>query len=202
MVDLSRFVVCGTCGDLFETSPQPGFPTPQRCGCQRRDTADPGWNRYDFNEHLHLCRCCRSEALPSGSRWSVWFCGECKERVLALNRAVGRAVVPIGRHSLMSGAGLRGSDVAGADAREATRLIAGFHAATVELFGGMERLRAFARRRTDELRAGLGYGAAAPVPLPEWLARLSAASHSDPERFGKRVSFERLVASLHEAEQS
>lgn len=202
MVDPRRFVVCGTCGDLFETSPRPGFPTPQRCMCHRRDAADPKWDRYDFNEHLHLCRCCRSVALSSGSRWSVWFCGECKQRVLALNRAMGGTVVPIGRHTLMAGVSVSGSDLAEAADHEVAQLVDGFHAAAMGLFDAMHRLEEFAHRRTRELRNGVGFKASSPVALPAWLEGLRVASHREPERFGKQGSFELLVRSLHHEDRS
>jgi hypothetical protein len=52
--------------------------------------------------------------LASGSRWSPFFCRPCQERVRALNHAVGRLVIPVGRRSMMNGiaAGGRG-DVPG-----------------------------------------------------------------------------------------
>jgi hypothetical protein len=97
-----NFMLCGTCHGLYEDKPQPGFATPQRCACSRTD--EPTWPRYDFNEHIHLCECCRLVPLRSGSRWSVWFCEECKARVRNLkqhHRAVRdpyRSALADGRH--------------------------------------------------------------------------------------------------------
>lgn len=65
-------------------------------------------DRLDHQTVAELCRCCAVELLASGSRWSVWFCAECKERVRDLNARVGVCVIPIGRHSIMNGVGLRG----------------------------------------------------------------------------------------------
>ena len=87
-----RFLLCGTCHELFEQEPQAGFPSAQRCRCHPSD--EPTWPRFDFNEHLHLCECCRLDPLRSGSRWSVWFCDECKARVRDLNHRLGRYVDP------------------------------------------------------------------------------------------------------------
>jgi hypothetical protein len=196
--DLSTFVICGTCGDLRELAPQPGFPTPQRCPCHRKNAGDSKWDLFDFNEHFDLCRCCRMEALESGSRWSVWFCGECKERVLALNRKAGRPIVPIRRHSMMWGASLRGPTVTGADKHESDRLVTEFRAAVVNMSHAFERLDEFSRRRTEQLLIGLGFDSAADVPLPTWFDRLRAAAERDPARFGKRGSFECLRRSLSE----
>lgn len=64
--------------------------------------------RLDFATPVELCHCCGEELLASGSRWSVWFCGECAALVKALNERAGACVIPIGRHSLMNGASLTG----------------------------------------------------------------------------------------------
>jgi len=87
----------------------------QRCGCEGSDEDPWGlWPRtgahFDFNCYLELCRCCCVEPIRSGSRWSLFFCEECKARVFALNRALGRWVVPIGRHSAMHGILVRGDE--------------------------------------------------------------------------------------------
>ena len=66
------------------------------------------WKGFDYNEIVTLCHCCGTELLRSGSRWSVWFCEPCKERVVTLNAEAGVAVIPIGRHSLMNGIGIEG----------------------------------------------------------------------------------------------
>ena len=57
----------------------------------------------DFPTAAELCRCCGLELLQSGCKWSVWFCNDCKPRVLKLNQSVGAWVIPIRRHSLMHG---------------------------------------------------------------------------------------------------
>jgi hypothetical protein len=84
----------------------------QQCRCDREanpEEYETRWLRaggapYDFNDDVELCRCCAVALVPSGSRWSPFFCGECKRRVRALNNAFGRWVIPIGRHSMMHGA--------------------------------------------------------------------------------------------------
>lgn len=100
MFPTRSFFVCRRCAQLREKEASEGYPTPQRCGCDRGRAGDPRWDRYDFNEHLDLCRCCRMVALDSGSRWAVWFCGDCKDLARTFNGEVGRAVVPIGEGPL------------------------------------------------------------------------------------------------------
>ena len=65
-------------------------------------------DRLDHQTVAELCRSCGVELLASGSRWSVWFCSECKDRVRDLNDRVGECVIPIGRHSMMNGVALPG----------------------------------------------------------------------------------------------
>ena len=82
----------------------------QRCHCWRHLPPQERWAGYDFNKHLELCYCCGIEPIRSGSRWSVFFCGECAGRVMEFNRRHGHWVMPIGRHSTMHGVSLGESD--------------------------------------------------------------------------------------------
>ena len=75
----------------------------QQCNCVPKEKIQEKWSGYDFNEEITLCYCCGQESLESGSRWSVWFCRECKEKVVKFNTLFQETVIPIGRHSLMSG---------------------------------------------------------------------------------------------------
>jgi hypothetical protein len=186
-----RFSICGTCHDLYETAPQPGFATPQRCRCRKTD--EPTWPRFDFNEHLRLCECCRSVPLRSGSRWSVWFCEGCKTRVRALNDRLGRYAIPIGRHSLMGGLGISGAEIAGADEARLTALCDAFAGRTQGLFAAMEHLSAFAAERTVFLAAAVGLDPTRDVRLTTWLDRLRPMTGSLPRTHGEEGAFEALV---------
>ena len=94
----------------------------------------PGIGGLDFPTPAELCRCCGIVLLASGSRWSVWFCEACKERVIALNRKLGAWVFPIGRHTVMHGVLLPVAEAVDEAKREA------FVAAAKGLFGQMRRL--------------------------------------------------------------
>lgn len=102
--DQSDFTVCGTCHALRGPIGSVGaVEVRQLCDCAAQEERAAQPRLGDHNTAFELCRCCGTEALTSGSRWSVWFCQECKDRVRALNQRSGRCVVPIGRHSLMNG---------------------------------------------------------------------------------------------------
>jgi hypothetical protein len=64
----------------------------------------------DLSTTTELCRCCALSLIPSRSRWSSFFCPECKERVFELNHRAGRCVIPVGRHTLMNGVFYRAGD--------------------------------------------------------------------------------------------
>ena len=189
---IDGFRVCSTCFDPFEFRLQ-GATSRQRCQCPDKVPAGGSrWPGYDFNEHLHLCECCGAEALPSGSKWSVWFCDECKAMVLDLNGRAGFSAIPIGRHSLMNGVGLSGTQVSAAQEADRERLIQAFSHNVTGLFGAMEHLHAFARTRRAQLTSMLERPAQPDVPLGSWLEWLRCAAGSDPARFSKEASFSNL----------
>src|SRR5436190_12449390 len=68
-------------------------------------------DRLDHLTPAELCNCCGIELLPSGSKFSPFFCRPCHARVSTLNRAAERCVIPIGRHNIMNGSILRGGHV-------------------------------------------------------------------------------------------
>ena len=115
MDECASFQICGVCytlrGCIGGNSERR-----QECDCamsQVRAGLRPSptpWPGFDFEEAATLCYCCGAEVLRSGSRWSVWFCDACKEQVRALHQRHRRYLIPIGRHSMMNGFGLTGSE--------------------------------------------------------------------------------------------
>ena len=111
----ASFEICGRCCELrgpFDyTWKGEHFSLVQECRCERDGRPDgerpERWIAFDFNRAAELCHCCGAELLRSGSRWSVWFCGECRPRAVEFNDRVGGAIVPIGRHSMMHSIGMR-----------------------------------------------------------------------------------------------
>ena len=61
--------------------------------------------RLDFLTPAELCRCCGRVLLVSGSKFSIWFCDECRLPVHDLNAAMGRCLIPLGRHTFCNGIG-------------------------------------------------------------------------------------------------
>jgi len=128
----------------------------QRCGCEPRD---PLWNAFDYNCAAELCRCCASRVIGCGSKWSVFFCDACKRRVVAYNGAAGRAVIPIGRHSIMNGVALNTGYARKGSARAA------FAHGLSEVFDGIGRLERFHRTQVTRIASSIeASGSAVPVP--------------------------------------
>ena len=115
MNEYALFHICGVCytlrGCVGGNSEQR-----QECECTRSQmraglrSAQAPWPGFDFPEAATLCYGCGAEVLRSGSRWSVWFCDACKEQVRVLHQQHRRYLIPIGRHSMMNGFGLAGSE--------------------------------------------------------------------------------------------
>jgi hypothetical protein len=103
-VPAGRLLICRRCRLLKGPVPGRTDGAHQLCGCTPVEVrrAQPRWGG-DHNTYAELCRCCGLVLLRSGSRWSVWFCRQCKEAVVVLNRSAGRCLIPVGRHSLMNG---------------------------------------------------------------------------------------------------
>jgi NAD(P)-dependent dehydrogenase (short-subunit alcohol dehydrogenase family) len=178
-------VICADCRRLKGAIPG-GGPRLQRCGCRAEGSERPvrTWSGYDHNTYAELCRCCGLVLLPSGSKWSVWFCADCKPLILAFNRAVGRYVVPIGRHSIMNHVGGRGTDLASKEAVER------FVQDVRTMIGGIDALAAIAGDVIARNLAALGFDAAADVPLT---AYLRAVQQSD---LTHHAAFVTLVLSV------
>jgi hypothetical protein len=116
----------------------------------------------DYPTPAELCRCCGLELLPSGSKWSVWFCDECKGRVVALNKAAGRCVVPIGRHSMMNQVFDRGRT------RDQVT-VEGFVVELRDMVGGIQRLSEWAAEVVRRNCESLGLSGNPSVRLSAYL---------------------------------
>lgn len=178
--DATEMVVCGTCGELRGPWRSKGgrrgrFRT-QGCACLRGD-AEP-WPGFDYQTVMELCHVCGAEALPSGSRWSLYHCAACKWRVIALNRQSGRCAIPIGRHSIMNGIFLdRGRDAAALTFADALLAFAASHDDVLD----------WRRRQVSTNLAACGLAGRAAVPLPDYLAACAALP------VDKALAFEGLV---------
>jgi len=127
------FGLRGPCFDTFSHCERT-----QRCACEPKE---PLWKAYDYNTAIELCRCCATETVRSGSRWSSFYCDACKAPVMHYNRAAGAPVIPIGRHSIMHGIILEGASADSPVSRAA------FESQTAGLFARMDRLWKWHRDR-------------------------------------------------------
>jgi hypothetical protein len=187
--DIGRFVVCGTCGDL--KGPWQDYSDVkyrQRCDCDRPgQPGDERWPGFDYNTVAELCRCCGLEAVKSGSKWSVWFCRPCLERVSDLNHGAGRCVVPIGRHSVMNGVFYRPDGAINPVALSA------FGDQLVTFFGAVDATGDWRRRTVRANLAAIGAVDAAAVPLARYLRQVREAGLS------RETAFNALVAEATQA---
>ena len=189
--DVSDMSICSGSGGLFGPfSYDGGAPThEQRClyhDCEQRlapwhaprtDLPEP---RGDFPEAVCLCYCCAQTMIPSGSKFSSFFCDECQGRVVALNRSYGLAVVPLGRHSLMNG-------VAVAEPAEA-REIEAFASGVRAMFGRIDRLLTWQRGLVQDNVAAMGRSTRY-VAVPEYVAFTSAHGLPNAEMFRQLCRF-------------
>jgi hypothetical protein len=178
---------CFQCRGELEVQDADGSPGRyrQRCGCERATAQlEKRWPRYDFNTYIELCRCCGIAPLRSGSRWSVFFCAECKERVFAFNRAHDGWVVPIGRHTAMHGIGF--NPATQSDVTDFWADVTHFWVRMKGLFGAIHILDERARVCVAENLAALGFEPRQEVPLADYLEAAAG-------RIDKAERFEALV---------
>lgn len=176
--------MCGVCrgvrgGPIGEVD---GVEVLQLCACS---TSEDSWGDPrvgDFNMAFELCRCCGLEALESGSRWSVWFCDPCKDKVSALNINAGRCLVPIGRHSLMNQVALEPH----ADEAVALSAFTGQLASMVEKIGDAEKWSA-AAVRLNLSEAGLPTNQ--DIDLDTYLAAVRPLEAEKAHRFTQMVNW-------------
>ncbi|MFP5255368.1 MAG: hypothetical protein ACLGI8_05890 [Acidimicrobiia bacterium] len=156
--------ICGTCHRLRGPVPDHDDGAEQLCDCTPQEVrhAQPLWGG-DHNTYAELCRCCGLRLLSSGSRFSVWFCDYCKPLVVTLNRQLGRYLVPIGRHSIMSGVAVRPAEVGFTAAAE---LLADI---THEMIAGIGNIKDWARTVVARNLEVLGFEPDTDVYLGKYL---------------------------------
>lgn len=170
---IERLNVCTGSGELFGllASADGSRTYEQRCrlhdcGCRLESWHQPRSEMPqppgDFPTALELCYCCASNIIPSGSKFSIFFCDACRPDIVRLRDAVGSAVIPLGRHSLMNGIALRGPNAR-------SRLhVTSFAAANIQSANRMDRLFEW-RRLVIADRVTSMHANAAFVGAPEYL---------------------------------
>ena len=182
--DDHRFVrICGTCRGLYETEPSNETALVQRC--HEREPKEEPWPGFDYNEWIRLCDCCAMAVVRSGSRWSSFFCADCRKRIIALNRSSQRAVIPIGRHSMMNSFGPQPQpDDEDAQAKSLLEFFKTFdetHAV----------LQSWKGERLERLIEAAGLSPDEDITLSEYLDRVSSLSG-----YGKPEAHQQLVRRM------
>ena len=93
---------CPDCLDVFGAAGDGQKP----CQCDRSASVSLRYVGGDFPLPFHICLYCGTEVVSSGSRWSTFYCDDCRLGVVTLNDSLDQAglvSLPIGRHSLMHG---------------------------------------------------------------------------------------------------
>lgn len=132
---------------------------------------------FDFRTIAELCYCCGATLMPSGLRWSGFFCRECHDRVMAVNRTARRWLIPIGRHSLMHQPMTLGGAPGGLTSDDSAdpALVTAFVEHANGLFASMDRLGEWAEvivRRHCAAR----FSDRERVPIAEYLAAVAGVS--------------------------
>jgi hypothetical protein len=156
----------------------------QFCDCTPLEVrrAQPRWGG-DFNTYAELCRCCGLLLLRSGSRFSIWFCGQCLEAIKALNSSAGRCLVPIGRHSFMNGVGASAAQLRTEGGARA--LAEGF----AYLVGIERSLEGWTRTIVQRNLTELGFDNERDARLADYLDAVSSSALSP------RAAFEALISA-------
>jgi hypothetical protein len=175
----ARMELCREClvlrGPFFDS--HNGCERVQRCGCE---PADPLWNAFDYNCAAELCRCCASRVIRCGSKWSVFFCEECKPHVVAYNGAAGWKVIPIGRHSIMNGVALNTKHARKGSARRA------FAQGMSEVFDGVGQLERFHHTQVTRIVSSID-SPGPTVPVPQYIEHATRSLPSGEAVFAALV---------------
>ena len=200
--------ICPTCFQVHGRLRVRGYRSHnywQKCACERSAARDghtpatagrPEEPRSELSTYFELCRCCTMEPLRSLSRWSVWFCEECKTRVREFNNNAGPALIPIGRHSVMNGLGLSLDGATDPDE------IARFTASTNGLFAKIGELLAWTSNRVRNNLRALEFAPGTEIALAAYLTsanRLRSRSATPSTRFATSPWRTGAVACSHRA---
>lgn len=181
IAQLPHLVVCTTCGRLRgPVEPERGLV--QRCACEPRE--EDRWPGYDFNTAGELCYCCGQVLLTSGSKYSVWFCDECKQQVGILNGRLGRYAVPIGRHSFHAGWVLTGAAV-----EQYPGLLADFAEFWKGAMAGMDAVYDWSREVVLRILSERFPSAEGQVPIATYLAAARPTEEEKMERFRQMTTW-------------
>ena len=142
----------------------------QGCPC----APTPKWEGCDVSRAVDLCVVCARGTAGGVTRWSWLGCTSCRSVEKALQGWLGMGVLPLGRHSIMNGIGLR---VTEATSEEVDAFAVQFEGLTV----GWQQMSVWGRAEVGRLADALpDTGPDAPLELwqrtfsPSWAASVDA----------------------------
>jgi len=184
--DTSKLTICAKCFEVCGSVSVDGAIYQQLCSCRslRAHKKVKCAPRKDYATYVELCRSCGLEAIRSGSRWSEFFCDQCHEVIRNLNRTLGVALIPIGRHSIMNSISLSGKDI------ENKEKVDSFVNGMRSLWYRIDALHDWRRLMVARRCAELGFERGKPIPLDEFLLK---AQSVDREAI-KSASIRKLCA--------
>ncbi|MEX2322435.1 MAG: hypothetical protein WEA29_01525 [Acidimicrobiia bacterium] len=74
----------------------------QQCQLCHLDWDDHPWPGYDRNAWVDICHCCCADVTPAGSRWSTFYCKDCRVRVTRGQQVNRMFDPPMGRNLIMN----------------------------------------------------------------------------------------------------
>jgi len=162
--DTSKLAICPKCFEVCGSVSVDGVMYQQLCSCRsarahKNVKFSPG---NDYATYVELCRACGLEVIQSGSKWSQFFCDQCHEVIRDLNRTLGIALIPIGRHSIMNSISLSGKDIE--DKQKIESFVKGMHG----LWDRMDALHDWRRLMVARRCAELGFDKGKAIPLDEF----------------------------------
>ena len=181
----SKLLICPWCFEVYGAVEIEGVAYKQTCSCRPRG---PGQNPKpapgaDYATYVELCRACGLEAVSSGSRWSRYFCPDCHESIRGLNRRLGFALIPIGRHSIMNSFSLSGKDI---DHQEK---VDAFVRGLQGMFFRSDALHDWRRLMVARRCAELGFESGKPIPLAEFQLKAQGADREGIRKTSIRKLF-------------
>ena len=170
-----------------------GAPThQQRCYYQACEHRREVWHQPrtdlpepagDFPTEVEWCYCCARTLISSGSKFSSFFCDECRADVIQLRKTLGSTFLPLGRHSLCNGEWLTGADMA--DPQKVERFIA----ATRHIDNRIDRLLTWQRGVVRDNVEAMGYPVAPYVSARDYRSFASERSVPKAELFRQLCRF-------------
>lgn len=181
-----RLRVCGNCAELYgDVVGRDGVPLFTQRARGTCEYAGESWHEPmaglpppagDFPTEFELCYCCAAIVIPSGSKFSSFYCDACRDMVQRFNASAGRVLLPLGRHSIMNRIALRDPVRADDAARQE------FVASTMALFDRIGRLCEWRRVVVSDRVARCTSEGGPHLPLMAYLAG-PAARVSKEEMF-------------------